>query len=88
LSQLISSCSNEAEDNLKYLNSLYEPCKQIETVSPREIPSILPALLHRVRMIWEKSGHYNTEDKIAGLLRKISNEIIKRCRQHINLTDM
>jgi len=88
LSQSISSGSNEAEDNLKYLNTLYEPCKQIETLPPKEIPTILPSLLNRVRMIWEKSGHYNTEDKIAGLLRKISNEIIKRCRAHINLSDM
>ena len=84
----ISKGAYEAEDNLRFLNSLYDPCKSMESVSPKDIPTILPSLLNCVRMIWEKSNFYNTEDRVAGLLRKISNEIIKRCREHINLSDM
>ena len=30
-------------------------------------------------MIWSISTHYQKEDRISGLLRKMSNEIIKRC---------
>lgn len=45
-------------------------------------------LLVRVRMIWEKSKFYKTSDKISGLLHKISNEIIKRCRAEISIKDM
>jgi dynein heavy chain len=39
-------------------------------------------------MIWEYSKHYNSQERISGLLHKISNEIIKRCKQSINITDM
>jgi dynein heavy chain len=88
LSNQISEGAEEAEDNLRFLYSLHEPCMKIKNVTPKEIPEILPDLLNCVRMIWEKSNYYNTEDKINGLLRKISNEIIQRCRAHINLSDM
>jgi len=39
-------------------------------------------------MIWEKSKFYNTTERIQGILHKISNEIIKRCKQQINIKDM
>ena len=39
-------------------------------------------------MIWEKSNYYNTQERILGLLHKISNEIIKRCKKTINVKDM
>jgi dynein heavy chain, axonemal len=39
-------------------------------------------------MIWELSQYYNTTDRICGLLNKISNEIIKRCRDKIVIEDM
>lgn len=39
-------------------------------------------------MIWEYSKHYNTPERIQGLLHKISNEIIKRCKQSVNIWDM
>ena len=39
-------------------------------------------------MIWEHSKHYNSQERISGLLHKISNEIIKRCKQSINIDDM
>jgi len=32
----------EAEDNLKYLKSLQEPCRKLEESTPRDIPDILP----------------------------------------------
>ena len=56
--------------------------------NPLTIPELLPELLFCVRVIWEKSTNYNTEERISGLLRRISNEIIKRCREYINLDDM
>lgn len=39
-------------------------------------------------MIWEHSKYYNSQDRITGLLHKISNEIIKRCKAIINIYDM
>jgi len=39
-------------------------------------------------MISEYSQHYNSPERISGLLHKISNEIIKRCKATINISDM
>lgn len=55
---------------------------------PKDIPKILPDVLNSVRIIWELSRHYNTQERMKGLLTKISNQIILRCRKKINKKDM
>lgn len=88
LSQKIQEEAQCAEDNLKFLGVLEEPCIQLAKATPREVPPMLPKLLHYIRMIWDISGHYNTEERITNLLRKVSNEIINRCCSSINLTEI
>ena len=39
-------------------------------------------------MIWSLSRFYNTPERLVGLLRKLSNEIIKRCCAAISLPDI
>ncbi len=53
-----------------------------------EIPTILPKILRCVRMIWSNSRFYSSRDKLTSLLRKISNEIMKRCCAKISLQDI
>jgi dynein heavy chain len=60
----------------------------MEQSKPKDIPGILPEVLNSVRIIWELSEHYNTSERMKGLLTKISNQIIKRCRARINKNDM
>jgi dynein heavy chain len=84
----IRAGSIEAKENLRFLQFLEEPCQQLAAAAPPEIPAILPAILNYVRMIWAISTHYSKEDRISGLLRKTSNEIIGRCRQTIELEDI
>jgi len=84
----IEEGSLEAADNLRYLKLLAEPCKKIENASPEEIPELLPEVLKYVRVIWEMSTHYITDERMKGLLTKISNQIIKRCRAKIDIKDM
>ena len=88
LEQKIQAGSAEAHDNLQFLNTLSEPCRKIEQAEPAAIPGILPEVLNSVRVIWELSAHYNTPERMKGLLTKISNQIIKRCRAKINKDDM
>ena len=64
LTKHIKEGSIEADNNLIFLNSLYEPCTLLRKATPKEIPTILPGLLHRVRLIWEKSKYYNTPERI------------------------
>lgn len=39
-------------------------------------------------MIWDKCKYYQNNDIICTLLKKISNEIIKRCITYISVKDM
>lgn len=55
--------------------------KQLARAQPREIPALLPGLLSCIRMIWNLSKFYNTEERLTGLLRKISNQV-KEQRRH------
>lgn len=88
LEKKIQAGYDEAQDNLQYLSMLSEPCRKIEQSSPKDIPKILPEALNYVRVIWELSKYYNTSERMKGLLTKISNQIIKRCRAKINKDDM
>jgi dynein heavy chain, axonemal len=88
LQERIKMSADEAEENLKFLKTLEDPCRKIEKALPAEIPKLLPDTLSAVRVIWELSTTYSSEDKMKGLLTKISNQIIRRCRSKINKDDM
>ncbi|KAF1335297.1 Dynein heavy chain, partial [Globisporangium splendens] len=84
LSQIIKQGSIGANDNLMFLKKLSPVCEEIARAQPDEIP----LLLNYIRLIWMYSRHYNTEDRITSLLRKVSNEIIVVCCKKISLQDI
>ena len=88
LSQLIEEGRTEAVDNLQFLENLNEPCGTLAEATPAEIPTILPTILNIVRLIWRHSRFYNSGERLAGLLRKVSNEIINRCRASISIGEI
>ena len=88
LTEQIVSKAAEANDNLKYLESIREQCTALHTIEPQNIVDILPELLNRIRLIWSFSGYYNDNGSISGLLRKISNEIITRFRSHVPINEI
>eukprot|EP01105_Mastigella_eilhardi_P001895 TRINITY_DN122_c1_g4_i2.p1 TRINITY_DN122_c1_g4~~TRINITY_DN122_c1_g4_i2.p1 ORF type:complete len:4382 (+),score=1298.66 TRINITY_DN122_c1_g4_i2:875-14020(+) len=88
LSNLIQQGSAEAHDNLKFLSLLLAPCEVLATAVPAEIPNALPKIIHCIRFIWSHSTSYKTPERILGLLTKVSNEIINRCRACINLQEI
>ena len=88
LIEQIESGAQQAQENLKYLRIIEEPCTQLLTVSSKDIPKMLKTLFFSVRMIWEKCSYYSTEERIASLLRKVSNQIIKRCSSTINIDQL
>ena len=88
LAHQILEGSMEAQDNLTFLQCLSDPCSKLAMAKPKDISEHLPQVLDLVRMIWTLSKHYNTHERITGLLRKVSNEIILRCCEHISLRDI
>jgi len=88
IADMIQRGSMEANDNLKFLMLLFEPCIALSGAEPREIPSILPEILACIRIISSTSKYYNTEECLTGLLRKVSNEIIKCCCNIIQIEEI
>lgn len=85
LSQLIERGSHEAESIVKFIQVLEEPCKKLSFLEPNETPTIYPQLLNCTRMIYTLSSNYSTYERISGLLRRISTEIIRQCSSHISI---
>jgi dynein heavy chain len=51
----------EAKSNIDFLQILKDPCDELDkTVSPADIPKIIPTLLQNVIVIWINSPYYNT----------------------------
>ncbi|KAJ3355389.1 hypothetical protein HDU91_005673, partial [Kappamyces sp. JEL0680] len=88
LSNLIHEGTIEAQDNLKFLSLLTDNCTNLAQAEPKNIITILPNLLRTVRLIWANSKYYNTKERLTSLLRKISNEIIRRCCAKISLDEI
>jgi dynein heavy chain len=90
LARRIRDNSVEANDNVNFLKNLVMSCKILASSDLAGICRILPALLGHIRMIWTLSGYYNNKhpERLAGLLRKISHEIICRCRTRVSLSEI
>lgn len=88
LSKTIEDGSSEAQNNLKFLATLAGPCERLAAATPKEIPAILPEILNLIRIIWSASKFYNTDERLTGLLRKVSNQIIIQCSAQISLQEI
>ena len=77
-----------AKDILRFLTCLEQPCQQLAAAHPRDLPALLPGILDCIRMVWSLSQSYNTPERILGLLRQLSHEIIDRCSASICLEDL
>ena len=88
LTEQIISRAAEANDNLKYLETIRQQCTDLRTVDAVKVVRILPDLMNRVRLIWSFSSFYNDNDRVCSILRKISNEIIIRFRAHVPVSEI
>lgn len=85
LAQQIQDGSRQAQSNLTFLSILREPYQELAFMKPKDISDKLPKLLSLIRIIWVNSPHYNTRERLTGLFRKMSNEIIRLCCHSVSL---
>jgi dynein heavy chain, axonemal len=71
LRNLIQREAIAAEDNVKFLLVMEEPCEALAKATPDQIPGTLLKILNCIRLIWNLSRFYNTPDRITALLRKV-----------------
>ena len=88
LKLLIHDGLKEAENIVKFLSILQDPCRRLSERKPGEIPMLFPELMNCARLIYFHSSNYNTYDRISDLLRRISSEITRQCSKYISLDDI
>ena len=59
LRDVVDEQAGAAQSNLKFLQTLTAPCEALAKAKARDVPALLPEILHRVRLIWNTSEHYN-----------------------------
>ncbi|KAL1516507.1 hypothetical protein ABEB36_000416 [Hypothenemus hampei] len=75
---------NECSDNLKYLYSMEKYWEPLYRLDPSQLFPHIPPLLHAVRMVFTTSRYYNSTANVTAILVKVSNQIIKRCRDYLD----
>ncbi|KAF0705511.1 hypothetical protein As57867_007005, partial [Aphanomyces stellatus] len=79
----ITEAANEAKDNVKYLFTLEKFIVPLYSGTPSTIIDTLPALMNSIKMIHSIARYYNTSERMASLLTKITNQMITNCKNCI-----
>ena len=62
----------KAQNCLRFLSTLSDPCTDLANAEPKDIPKLLPRLLNNMRVIWVHCEHYHSRERLTALLRKVS----------------
>jgi len=81
----ITDSLNEARDNVKYLSALERYTEALYSGTPAGIIDALPALIHNMKVMLTISRFYGTNDRMTTLFTKITNQIIVKCKENINM---
>lgn len=73
----------EAKDNVRFLSTLERHFKQItQCATFRQAAEHLPTLFNALRMVWVISRHFNTDERMVGLLERVAwllrNKVIRQ----------
>ncbi|KAF6211132.1 hypothetical protein GE061_014246, partial [Apolygus lucorum] len=75
-----------ANSNRSYLHLLLEPCKLLEEASELDaIPDVIPKILFVYKYIWANSPHYNSDELLIKQLMALSNQVVTKCKDTVNL---
>uniref|UniRef100_A0A3B4ALM1 Dynein heavy chain tail domain-containing protein n=1 Tax=Periophthalmus magnuspinnatus TaxID=409849 RepID=A0A3B4ALM1_9GOBI len=74
---------NEAKDNVKFLGTLEKVCQPLYISDPVSIIKSLQNVFNAIHMIYNVSLYYNTDEKIAILFVKITNQMLNSCRAYL-----
>ena len=88
LKNSIQSALQEAQNVVKFLSILQEPCEQLSQLEPENIPDVFLDLMNCTRLIYTHSSNYKTFERVSDLLRRISSEIVRQCATHISLNEI
>ena len=76
----------EAKDNVRFLSTLERHFKNITHGSSfSSVSETLPGTMNALRMVWIISRHYNTEERMIGLMERIAWQLCDRVAMVINV---
>ena len=75
----------EALDNVRFLSTLERHFKTLAFGTISAMTESLPSLLNGLRMVWLISRHYNTDETMTPLLRRIVNELVERITSEVGM---
>ncbi|KAK4476180.1 hypothetical protein MN116_001394, partial [Schistosoma mekongi] len=75
--------TDEAKSNLKFLYTLEEYCEPLYRHDPVGMLDSVPKLVTMIRLVYEISTFYNTQEKITSLFVKVTNQMIFTCKAYI-----
>jgi dynein heavy chain len=75
----------ECRDNVKFLNTLERHFKALATGTLAVTTESIPSLLNGLRMVWTVSRHYNTDDQMLPMMKRIVNEITDKVASEVNI---
>lgn len=84
----IMAASGVAEENLKFLGVLRGVSERLEVAGPDEVPALLPEVLSRIRFVTEHCKYYASSERVSGLLVRVSDAVVARCRVSIDLDEL
>jgi hypothetical protein len=73
----------EAKDNVKFLTTLERNFKNLQTFTFRGVIDMLPTMMNGLRMIWVISRHYNTDERMGGLMEMIAGTLVQRVKDEV-----
>eukprot|EP00158_Paraphelidium_tribonemae_P009394 Partr_v1_DN28854_c2_g1_i2_m34304 putative Inherit from opiNOG: Dynein heavy chain, N-terminal region 1 len=83
LSIAIADGTHEAEENLKVLPALIDPCQKLKQADMKVLPSILIQIMVTLRVIVQSSPSYNSQEKLVSLYRVLGSDVASRCSEFI-----
>lgn len=83
LDSALTDKSNEAKDNVMYLQKLESTCTSLYQTDLDKIEDSLSAIMHVIGNIHSVSQYYNTNERMTALFIKVTNQLIKACRDYV-----
>ncbi|KAA0154745.1 hypothetical protein FNF29_02274 [Cafeteria roenbergensis] len=74
----LDKANTVAAENFKYLETLERHFRTLGSGSLQAVNDTLSPMLNSLRMVWNISRNYNTEETMEPLMRRIAGEILER----------
>ncbi|VDM30983.1 unnamed protein product [Hydatigera taeniaeformis] len=83
LVNLVSKYAIEARSNVKFLTSFEKYFGSVFHDNPKKLKDEVPALVDSIKVIFEVSEYFNTNERITSLFVKVTNKLVGACRQFL-----